>query len=140
MSVEDAVKIAVTEMVEALNRADMAVARTCFANGAVIVEDIAPFRWAGPDGVSNWLEVVAGVAERRGVDARSMTLGSPTRTEVEGENAYILFPGCLTIRTGGGALSTEGLLTFTLTAGEDRWLINTLAWSVPNPKLGEPSS
>lgn len=137
MPLKKDVEVAVTQMVDAVNRTDMAAASTWFADGAVIVEDIPPYRWDGPDAVSNWLKVVAGSAKRRGVGAVSMKLGGATRIDVEGDRAYALFPGLLTFRTAGGNFLAEGLLTFTLIVGDDRWLIDTLAWSGPNPKLAE---
>ena len=134
MSAKDDVTTAVTGMVAAVNRIDMPAARAWFTDNAVIVEDIAPYRWEGPNAVEGWLAAMAGSAQRLGVDAISMTLGDPVRIDVEGDSAYALFAGSLTMRTAVDHYLAEGLLTLTLSTCGDRWLIDTLAWSGPNPR------
>ncbi|HVJ71987.1 MAG TPA: hypothetical protein VM531_10865 [Sphingomicrobium sp.] len=131
----DAVQSTVTSMVAALNRADISTARRLFADGAIIVEDIAPYRWEGENGVDEWLTAVtrsvAYVPSRR-VNVR---LGEAVRTEIAGDKAYAVFAGALELGGADGDVCADGLLTATLAAGPSGWIIDMLVWGGTNPRL-----
>ena len=124
---------AVRAMVEAVNRGDMRAALAAFTECATIVEDIPPFRWQGPGAAAGWLTAMAANAARLGVDAIDLRLGEPMRIALEGEDAYALFPGILTLARGQAPLAANGQLTFTLRREGEDWRIDTLVWSGPEP-------
>jgi ketosteroid isomerase-like protein len=128
-----AIVLAVTDMVDAVNRGDFASAIAAFSDAPAIVEDVAPFRWKGAGSVSAWLSAMGANAARLDVQAVVMELGQPTRIELDGEAAYALFPGRLKLAKDGGDLVADGTLTFTLERAGGRWLVDTLAWSGPEP-------
>jgi ketosteroid isomerase-like protein len=127
------VAAAVRAMVEAVNRGDMDAALAAFADNATIVEDIAPFRWQGPSAASDWLKAMAANAKRLGVEAIDLRLGAPMRIAVEGDGAYAVFPGRLTLTSGQMQLVADGGLTFTLRRSGDTWRIDCLTWSGSEP-------
>ena len=132
MSSDIAVITAVTEMVEAVNRGDMGAAIAAFSESPLIIEDIPPFRWDGADAVSGWLSAMGANAARLKISAIAMSIGEPSRIEVEEGRAYALFPGRLSMTGGGADMTADGLLTFTLRA-EDCWVIDSLIWSGAQP-------
>ena len=133
MPESEPVAAAVRAMVEAVNRGDIDAALAAFTDKATIVEDVAPYRWQGPSAASDWLTAMAANAKRLGVEAIDMRLGEPMRIEVEGDGAYAVFPGRLTLTTGKDRLAADGGLTLTLRLEGDAWRIDSLTWSGPEP-------
>ncbi|HEX6376260.1 MAG TPA: hypothetical protein VFZ91_11130 [Allosphingosinicella sp.] len=123
--------MAVSAMVDAVNRGDFAAALAAFTETPVIVEDIAPFRWQGAGAPSAWLAAMGANAARLEARSIKMTLGQATRIDVEAGSAYALFPGGLSLATAKGDLVSKGILTLTLNEEDGLWLIDTLVWSGP---------
>ena len=136
MSDRDAVSDAIGKMVDAVNNGDFGEVIAAFGAEATIIEDIAPFRWQGPDAPSSWLTAMGENAARLDARAIVMELGRPVRVDVVGPAAYAVFPGALSLATASGKLLSNGTLTFTLERSDERWLIETLVWSGPEPALG----
>jgi len=133
----DAVSAAVAVMVDSVNRGEMPAACAAFAEGAVIVEDIHPYRWEGPGAVESWLTTMAANAQQLGVTAISMDLGPATRVDARSGRAYAFFPAILALGLESGSLVANGQLTFTLIQNDGAWLIQTLVWTGPEPSLRE---
>lgn len=133
MSDEDAITAAVTEMVDAINRGDFVTATAAFSDAPIIIEDIAPFCWHGPDAVSAWLAAMGANAARLSAHAVQMRLGEPARIGMDASTAYALFPGRLSLVTTDVDLHADGTLTLTLQLSGERWLISALAWSGLEP-------
>jgi ketosteroid isomerase-like protein len=121
----------VTDFVDAVNRGDQARAIAHLSNDVTIVEDLAPFRWHGPNAGPEWLLAMWQNAQRNGVSAVSMEVAPPTRIEVDDDTAYAIVPGVLTYVTQESRLRSDGILTFSLRANEGQWLINAFAWTGP---------
>jgi ketosteroid isomerase-like protein len=135
MTEQQAVVRAITDMVDSINRGDFAAAIAAFSDAPAIVEDIAPFRWKGAGAPSAWLSAMGANAARLDVRAVIMELGQPTRVEIDADAAYALFPGRLKLAKDGGDLIADGILTFALERAGERWLIDGLVWSGPEPAL-----
>lgn len=127
----EGVTVSIADFVDAVNRGDQAKAVAHFTDDVTIVEDLAPFRWHGPNAGPDWMLAMWENAQRNNVSAIMMEISPPTRVEVEGGAAYAVVPGLLTYHGDGSALRSEGLLTFSLKARGGKWLISALAWSGP---------
>ena len=121
---------AIADFVDAVNRGDHTGALAGLTDDVSIVEDLAPYRWQGPDAGSDWLEAMSDNAQRNGITSISMNLRNATRVEIEGEYAYAIVPGVLTYG-GGSPRQADGLLTFAMIEQEGRWMIRSFAWSGP---------
>jgi ketosteroid isomerase-like protein len=124
---------AVRSMVDAVNSGDVASALAAFSDTPIIVEDIAPYMWRGAGAASAWLSAMAANTERLNVESVLMTLEQPARVEMDEDAAYTLFPGQLSLAAAGIDLVAQGMLTLTLRRTGDRWLIDSLVWSGPEP-------
>lgn len=134
MSQRDQVTQAITAMVDAVNRSDFGRAAAAFTAEPTIIEDIAPFRWHGPDAPSAWLAAMGDNAARLGVQSIAMDLGQPVNIVTSDNAAYAVFPGHLILATTqDGELRSRGTLTFVLAQRDNSWLIDTLVWSGPEP-------
>lgn len=121
----------IADFVDAVNRGDQAKAIAHLSDDVTIIEDLAPFRWHGPNAGPEWMLAMWENAQRNNVSAIVMEISPPMRVEVEAGAAYAVVPGLLTYEGSGGALRSDGLLTFSLTANGQQWLINGLTWSGP---------
>ena len=130
------IESAVSAFVEEVNRGKFDAARARFTHDATIVEDIAPYRWRGPDAGAKWLTAMAANAERLAVTEVVMDLGAPQRIEVEGTAGYAVFAGTVRLTKVDQTLLEAGLLTFALERHADRWLIAALTWTGERPKDG----
>ena len=119
--------------VEQVNAGHIQDALAHFTTDATIVEDIAPFRWQGPDAGAEWIAAMAANATRLSVSSIVMALGSPKRIEVEGTTAYAIFDGTVLLETVEGQLREIGSLTFVLEQQSQKWLIAALTWTGERP-------
>jgi len=133
MKAADAITAALHKMVVAVNEGDLQAVLAAFADSAVIIEDIPPYRWDGPGAVMAWLQAMGANAQRLGVTRITMELIASIRTEVDGSRAYSIQAGQLSLGAGGSELTADGQLTFTLVEQNDVWLIDSLVWSGSRP-------
>jgi ketosteroid isomerase-like protein len=129
--VHDAPVHSVERFVDAVNNGDAPAALNHFAPDAVIIEDLPPYRWQGPDAGSAWLLAMRENAEAAGLTSIVMRLERAIRMEVDADDAYAVFAGHLKYRGHAVELQSRGCLTFTLRKTGDRWLIRSLVWGGP---------
>ena len=119
----------VRAFIDDVNLGNMPAALARLTRDVCIVEDIAPFRWTGPEAGSQWLAAMAANAERLGVTAIAMMPGEPRRVEVDGDRGYCIIPGRVTLQGPEVALAEEGLITFAMRLEGGRWKIAALTWT-----------
>jgi hypothetical protein len=124
MSDLDSITAVVGQMVEALST---------FTSDALIIEDLAPYRWQGPGSVQAWLTAMATNAQKLGIKSIHMELGASIREDVTGSRAYSVHAGRLSYSAEQCELVADGQLTLTLIRQPDRWLIESLIWTGPAP-------
>lgn len=124
----------IADFVEAVNRGDQPRATAHFTDDVTIIEDLAPFRWHGPNAGPEWILAMWENAQRNNISAVVMEISPPSRIEIECRAAYAVVPGRLTYQGDEGALHSDGLLTFSLAASGQQWLISGLTWSGPEAR------
>ena len=62
-----------------------------------------------------------------------MKYGQPTRTEIEGDVAYVIVPTIYLYKEHGNAITEEGQMTFVLHREADVWKISAWTWSGVKP-------
>ncbi len=123
----------VSTFVDEVNSGRIEAALARFTNDVTIIEDLAPYRWQGPDAGSKWLAAMATNAERLGVTAVVMDLGRAQRIEMEGATGYAIFAGTVLLKGPDQTLREAGLLTFALERHSDEWLIAAMTWTGDRP-------
>ena len=118
----------VGRFVDEVNKGDASAALGHFTKDVSITEDLAPFRWTGPNAGADWLTGMQKNGERMGVSDIQMHLGSPTQVLVQGDAAYEAIPGVVTFNGKRRALHERGILTFALAKEAGVWKITSLAW------------
>ena len=63
----------------------------------------------------------------------SVTYGEATRSEIEGDLAYVIVPTVYDYKDHGRATTEEGQMTFVLHGGAAGWKITAWTWSGVKP-------
>jgi ketosteroid isomerase-like protein len=98
-----------------------------FGDTAVIIDGIAPYRWLNPNAPAHWLDdcekwrKATGVTEER----FSYEMGF---WNVEGDHAYAVTSGTLTITLKGQTVARTGTLAYTFAKHGGMWKIEAQAW------------
>ena len=100
------------------------------AEDVVVVENFAPFVFAGPDAFARWREGFRSHVDRDGLSELQWRFGEAQDFAHEGETVYFVLPTTWTGRTHGRAFSEHGGWAFVLDEDLGRWRIRSYAWAV----------
>ena len=129
---DDAVK-AVTTVLDKFNAGDIDAFVAAHRDGAVIVDEFAPYVWGGSGSVKTWLDSYAKDAEARRITDGHMDYGQPMQANSDGWNAYVVLPTTYMFKMGGKAMKGPGSMTFAMTKGNDGWKIAGWTYSGATP-------
>jgi hypothetical protein len=122
--------------IDTFNKGDMAGAAATHGAGVdlVIVDEVAPFLWRGPEAFQTWAADLDRDAQKRGITKQQVSVGPATRVEVNGDNAYVIVPSVYSFMQGGAAMRETAHMTFALKKGATGWLIHGWTWTGPKAK------
>jgi len=121
--------LAAEQVLDAIDRGDVAAALAGFATDVLILDDIPPFRRTGLGEAQAWIREVIGARKRLHA---SLNMDDRTRSNEGDGRVYMVARANLTITSASGIADEGGLLTFTLRSVDGSWLIDTLVWSIPS--------
>ncbi len=90
-----------------------------------------PYRVDWRKGVQRLAADLESDAKANGITDQSVTIGAPTRTEVQGDHAYVIVPSVYSFKQKGVAMSETAQMTFVLRKGGSGWLIHGWTWTGP---------
>ena len=127
--------------VDAFNKGDAAGAAATHATDAdlVIIDEVAPFLWRGPQAFQAWAGDLGREGKAQGMTEQKVTLGTPTRMEVSGASAYVIVPSTYSFKQKGVAMRETAQMTITLKKGSSGWLIHGWAWTGGRPTKAAPA-
>ena len=122
------------QFIDGFNSGNVKSAYAAYATGDItIVDEFAPHRWLGAHAPQVWAADYNKHALATGVSGGAVKYGAPTRTEIEGDLAYVIVPTTYTYKQGGHSLAEEGQMTFVLHAEAGGWKIRSWTWSGVEP-------
>lgn len=122
------------QFIDGFNTGDVNSAYAAYASGdIVIMDEFAPHIWAGPHAAQDWAADYDKHAKANDVSDGSVKYGAPTRTEVEGNAAYVVIPTVYNYKEHGKAVTEEGQMTFVLRMEKDTWKIAAWTWTGVKP-------
>lgn len=128
------------QFIDGFNTGDVKSAFAAYAAGDVtIIDEFAPHRWAGPHAAQEWAADYDKHAQATGVSDGLVKYGEPTRTEIEGDVAYVIVPTVYTYKEKRHALAEEGQMTFVLHQEAGGWKIQGWTWSGVKPHVASKS-
>jgi len=129
------VMIPIRQFIDGFNTGNVKSAYAAYASGdIVIVDEFAPNIWIGPHAPQDWAADYDKHAQATGVSDGSVKYGAPTRTEVEGNVAYVIIPTVYNYKEHGKAITEKGQMTFVLRIEKDAWKIVAWTWTGVKPQ------
>jgi hypothetical protein len=98
-----------------------------FGETAIIIDGIAPYRWLNPNAPACWLEDVEKWRKTDGVTKEHLSYEMGF-WNVEGNYAYAVIAGTLTVTSRGQSVSRTGTLAYTFAKNGAAWKIEAQAW------------
>jgi hypothetical protein len=129
----------IKKFIDSFNKGDTAGAAATHAADAdlTITDEVPPFLWRGPQAFKEWSTALDADAKKRGMTEPVVTLKAPTRTETDGNQAYVVVPAVFTFKERGVAMREAAQMTFVLQKGAAGWLIHGWTWTGPKPQKAE---
>jgi hypothetical protein len=128
------VMLPIRQFVDGFNKGDTASAYAAYEKGNItIVDEFSPHRWTGPNAAQAWAADYEKHATATGVTDGIVKYDAPTRTEIEGDLAYVIIPTVYLYKEHGKPIAEEGQATFVLHAEPSGWKIRSWTWSGVKP-------
>ena len=123
----------IQKFVDSFNKGDAAAAAATHAAGAdlTIIDEVPPYLWRGAKAFQSWSGDLDNDAKKNGISDQSVTLSAPTRTERNGDQAYVIVPAVYSFKQRGAAMRETAQMTFVLRRGASGWLIHGWTWTGP---------
>lgn len=113
----------------AANANDAAAFAGLYTDGAVVVDEIAPFSWRGAGAGTAWWHAVAAVAQKMKMvhlRATNIRIGEFKESATD---AYLVEPMTVTAVANGKPFAEAGTTTYTFHKTKDAWLISSQVWT-----------
>ncbi len=122
------------QFIDGFNTGDTKLAYAAYAKGDImIVDEFAPHRWYGPNAAQAWAAEYDKHAQATGVSDGQVKYGAPTRTEMEGDVAYVIVPTTYLYKQNGKPTVEKGQITFVLSSQAGAWKISAWTWTGEKP-------
>jgi ketosteroid isomerase-like protein len=123
----------INKFMDAFNKGDMAAAAATHAADAdlAIADEVPPFQWRGAQAFKSWADDLTADAKKNGLTDQHVSVGKPTRVEIDGTSAYVVVPSVYSFKKGGVAMQEKAQMTFILKKGASGWLIHGWTWTGP---------
>lgn len=123
------------QFIDGFNNGDLKSVNAAYASGDIqIVDEFAPNRWSGPTAPQMWAADYEKHAQATGVSNGRVRYGSPTRTEIAGDVAYVVVPTVYFYKERGKPMAEKGEMTFVLQQQSGAWKISAWTWSGEKPR------
>jgi hypothetical protein len=124
----------IRQFIVAFNSGDTKTASAAYATGEItIVDEFAPYHWTGLHALQDWFAEYDKHAQKTGVTDGKVTYGAPTRTEIEGDLAYVIIPTVYLYKERGKPIAEEGQVALVLHAESGAWKIRSWTWTGVKP-------
>ncbi len=124
----------IRQFIDGFNTGDTKSAYAAFSSGDItIIDEFPPHLWVGHHAAQDWAADYDKHAQATGVSDGIVKYGPPTRTEIEGDAAYVIVPTTYTYKERGQSMVETGQMTFVLHAEEGGWKIRSWTWSGEKP-------
>ena len=122
------------QFLDGLNAGDDKAANAAYATGdIIIVDEIAPHSWSGPNAPQQWTADLEKHDAMMGVSDGVVKYDAPTRIETEADVAYVIVPTVYLYKERGKPMAEEAQMTFVLRRQSGAWKISGWVWSGGKP-------
>ncbi len=126
-----AVEAPIRQFTAAINMGDVKAALATHIAAPAITDEVAPYLWSGPKALDKWFSDLGASEAAEGIAGDLVSLGTPSREEVSGSHAYVVWPATFTYNRKSVPMRETAQWTFTLVKQGAVWKIASWAWSAP---------
>jgi hypothetical protein len=124
---------AVTTTLDKFNGGDVDAFFAAHIDGALIVDEFAPYVWGGTGSTQKWGGDYMKDAEARGISGGRMDYGKPIQAASNGSSAYIVLPTTYSFTQRGTKMAGAGSMTFVMNRVGGAWKIASWTYSGAEP-------
>jgi ketosteroid isomerase-like protein len=131
---------ALHQFIDSFNKGDLKAAAAAHAPDAVIIDEFPPHVWRGPNAFQAWAASLDKAAKAAGDTDEKVSLGAPTRSEVNGDVAYVIVPATYTYKEKGKPMREPAQFAAALRKEGGAWKLTGWAWTgtVPRAAAAKP--
>lgn len=129
---EDATAV-VTSVLDKFNAGDINTFFAAHQDGALIVDEFAPYVWGGPGSAQRWAGDYAKDAEARGISGGRVDYAAPIQASSDGASAYVVLPTTYRFTQSGKKMAAKGSMTFVMARRGPDWKITSWTYSGATP-------
>lgn len=130
--VDDATKV-ITTTLDKFNGGDVNSFIAAHRDGAVIIDEFAPYSWGGANSVKTWLDSYGADATKRGISDGRVDYSPPIQADSDGTSAYVVLPTVYRFKQNGKAMAGKGSMTFVMVKTGKDWKISSWTYSGATP-------
>lgn len=121
----------IQQMLNGFNTGDMKLVTASYVAGGniVIIDEVAPHLWTGAKANDTWLADLDKHDKALGVTDGKVTAKPASRTEVDGDNAYVVVPVTYTYKQKDKPMAQEAHMVFVLHKEGGAWKIASWVWA-----------
>jgi ketosteroid isomerase-like protein len=131
--IDDAVAT-VTSTLDKFNGGDVDAFVAAHRDGAIILDEFAPYAWGGSGSVKTWLDGYADDAAKRHITDGRVDYEKPIQANSDGTSAYIVLPSVYSFKQDGKAMAAKGSMTFVMVKSGKDWKISAWSYNGETPK------
>lgn len=124
---------AVNQFIDDFNKGDTAGAKAAHVASPSIIDEVAPHNWTGPGAFDAWAKALQADAAKNGDTDEKVTLGKPTRNQIDGDTAYVVVRATFTYTEKGKAMVEPASMTYALRKQAGGWKIAAWSWNGGTP-------
>ncbi len=125
----DDATVTVTSVLDKFNGGDINAFFAAHRDGALIIDEFAPFVWGGPQSVQRWASDYEVDAKRRGIRDGRIDYGKPIQANSDGISAYIVLPATYRFTQNGTKMAGVGSMAFVMAHEPAGWKISSWTYS-----------
>jgi ketosteroid isomerase-like protein len=130
--VEDATS-AVTTVLDRFNAGDVDAFFAAHQDGAIIVDEFAPYVWTGAGSAQRWAADYMRDAGARGISGGRVDYSAPIQANGDDATAYVVLPTTYRFVQRGARMAGRGNMTFVMRRDGERWRIASWTYAGSTP-------
>ena len=120
----------IQQMLQGFNSGDVKMVASAYASGSItIVDEVAPHFWSGTKANDAWLADIDKHDKAAGVTDGKVTAKPGNRTEISGDNAYVVVPVTYTYKQKDKPMAQDAHMVFVLHKEGGAWKIASWIWA-----------
>ena len=121
------------QFIDDFNKGDVKGAIAAHLANASIIDEVPPHLWQGAGSVQAWAKSLEAASKAAGQSDESVTLGEPTRADINGRRGYVVIPATFAYKEKGAAMKEVAQMTYALKKTADGWKIAGWTWVGTTP-------